>query len=33
MQEVGKQWQSLEKEDRKYFKEKADVDKVRYIKE
>lgn len=33
MQEVGKQWQSMTKEERKYFKDKADRDKVRYLKE
>lgn len=31
MQEVGKQWQSMTEEQRKYFKEKADRDKVRYL--
>eukprot|EP00349_Pseudokeronopsis_sp_Brazil_P000810 CAMPEP_0202960972 /NCGR_PEP_ID=MMETSP1396-20130829/5081_1 /ASSEMBLY_ACC=CAM_ASM_000872 /TAXON_ID= /ORGANISM="Pseudokeronopsis sp., Strain Brazil" /LENGTH=68 /DNA_ID=CAMNT_0049680507 /DNA_START=530 /DNA_END=736 /DNA_ORIENTATION=+ len=33
MQEVGKQWQALTKEQRKYFKDKADRDKVRYLDE
>lgn len=33
MQEVGKQWQALTKEQRRYFKEKADKDKVRYLNE
>ena len=33
MQEVGKQWQSLTDEQRNYFKEKADKDKVRYLDE
>ena len=33
MQEVGKQWQALTKEERKYFKDKADRDKVRYLDE
>ena len=33
MQEVGKQWQALTKEHKRYFKEKADRDKVRYLKE
>lgn len=31
MQEVGKQWQALTKENRKYFKDKADKDKFRYL--
>jgi hypothetical protein len=30
---VGKQWQSLSKEERRYFKDKADKDKVRYLNE
>lgn len=33
MQEVGKQWQALTPEQRKYFKDKADRDKVRYLDE
>ena len=33
MQEVGKQWQALTNEERQYFKEKADRDKVRYLDE
>lgn len=33
MKEVGNQWQSLTKEQRKYFKDKADKDKVRYLNE
>ena len=33
MQEVGKQWQGLSEEQRNYFKEKADKDKVRYLHE
>ncbi len=33
MQEVGKQWQSLKPEQRNYFKDKADKDKVRYLDE
>ena len=33
MQEVGKQWQAIAEEQRKYFEDKADKDKVRYIKE
>jgi hypothetical protein len=33
MQEVGKQWQAMTNEKRKYFKEKADKDKVRYLDE
>lgn len=33
MQEVGKQWQALTAEQRQYFKDKADKDKVRYLEE
>jgi hypothetical protein len=33
MQEVGKQWQAMTKEERKYFKDKADKDKIRYLDE
>lgn len=33
MKEVGKQWQSLTNEQRKYFKDKADHDKLRYLDE
>jgi len=33
MQEVGKQWQALTDEQRNYFKEKADRDKIRYLNE
>lgn len=33
MQEVGKQWQALTSEERQYFKDKADKDKVRYLNE
>lgn len=33
MQEVGKKWQSMTEEDRKYFKKKADNDKHRYLAE
>ena len=33
MQEVGKQWQALTPDQRKYFKDKADRDKVRYLDE
>jgi hypothetical protein len=33
MQEVGKQWQAMTEEERKYFKDKADKDKVRYLNE
>ena len=33
MQEVGKKWQALTNEQRNYFKEKADRDKVRYLTE
>lgn len=33
MQEVGKQWQAMTKEERKYFKDKADRDKIRYLEE
>ena len=33
MQEVGKQWQALSSEERNYFKNKADTDKVRYLEE
>ena len=33
MQEVGKQWQALTEQQRKYFKDKADRDKIRYLDE
>lgn len=33
MQEVGKQWQALSSDERNYFKNKADTDKVRYLEE
>ena len=33
MQEVGKRWQSMTKDERKYFKDKADRDKIRYLDE
>ena len=33
MQEVGKKWQALSAEERNYFKQKADKDKVRYLTE
>ena len=33
MQEVGKRWQNMTKEERKYFKDKADRDKLRYLDE
>jgi len=33
MQEVGKQWQALTEEQRHYFKDKADKDKLRYLNE
>ena len=33
MQEVGRAWQSMTEEDRKYFKDKADNDKHRYLAE
>lgn len=33
MQEIGKQWQQLTQEQKQYFKNKADLDKVRYLKE
>lgn len=33
MQEVGKQWQAMTEEERRYFKDKADRDKVRYLDE
>lgn len=33
MQEVGKKWQALTPEERHYFKQKADRDKVRYLTE
>lgn len=33
MQEVGRAWQSMTENDRKYFKDKADKDKNRYLKE
>ena len=33
MQEVGRAWQSMSENDRKYFKDKADNDKYRYLAE
>eukprot|EP00347_Sterkiella_histriomuscorum_P011021 403374052 len=33
MQEVGKQWQAMTTDQKKYFKQKADKDKVRYLNE
>ena len=33
MQEVGRAWQSMTETDRKYFKDKADNDKHRYLAE
>ena len=33
MQQVGKQWQSMTNEERKYFQDKADKDKLRYLEE
>lgn len=33
MQEVGKQWQAMTDAERKYFKDKADQDKIRYLEE
>ena len=33
MQEVGRAWQSMTEADRKYFKDKADNDKHRYLAE
>jgi hypothetical protein len=33
MQEVGKQWQAISSDERNYFKNKADTDKVRYLEE
>ena len=33
MQEVGRAWQSMTEIDRKYFKDKADNDKHRYLAE
>lgn len=33
MQEVGKKWQAMTSEERLYFKQKADRDKVRYLTE
>lgn len=33
MQEVGRAWQSISEADKKYFKEKADNDKHRYLAE
>lgn len=33
MQEVGKQWQAMLDEERQYFKDKADKDKIRYLAE
>jgi hypothetical protein len=32
MKQVGKAWQSMSEAQRQYFKNKADVDKVRYLK-
>ena len=33
MQEVGKRWKSLNAEEKQYFKDQSDRDKVRYLKE
>ncbi len=33
MKEVGKKWQSMNQADREYFQNKADKDKLRYIKQ
>lgn len=33
MKEVGLAWQNMNDKDREYFKEKADTDKIRYLKE
>lgn len=33
MQEVGKRWQALTKDEKRYFKDKADRDKLRYLNE
>jgi HMG (high mobility group) box len=33
MQEVGKKWQAMTSEERHYFKQKADTDKMRYLTE
>lgn len=33
MKQVGYQWQGLTEKQRQYFQDKADVDKVRYLKE
>jgi len=33
MQEVGKRWRALTEEEKLYFKDKSDRDKVRYLKE
>lgn len=33
MKEVGKKWQKLTEEERDYFKQKADRDKFRYLKD
>ncbi len=33
MQEVGKKWQAMTAEERHYFKQKADKDKIRYLTE
>ena len=33
MQEVGKKWQSMDDDERAYFKAKADNDKHRYLEE
>jgi hypothetical protein len=33
MKEVGISWQSMSNDDRQYFQDKADKDKIRYIRE
>jgi hypothetical protein len=33
MQEVGKKWQSITPKEKRYFKDKADRDKLRYLDE
>lgn len=33
MQEVGKNWQAMTDEERQYYKDKADKDKLRYLEE
>lgn len=33
MQLIGRTWQSMEEKDRNYYQDKADCDKIRYIKE